>query len=256
MVATRRHPQEYPDPDASPAFKTVSPPSTPTSTSKQRSSNASSRPTKPEWSHTPSNLTLIWLAVSLPLVVWDTGYVLLRPHSMPGGALHKPIWSPYKLYGEVDMGYGFKAYNEGSGWTGAQGLVNGLETTAYFVYLYIVYAYGEPEPRQGSGAPDKSVMGQFKALSESRTVYGKMAGYASLLAFSTATVTFWKTILYWLIELFSGFDNIGHNSFVTLFFVFIIPNIAWIIVPGYMIYVFGVEILDGLEIATRTKSSR
>ena len=33
-------------------------------------------------------------------------------------------------------------------------------------------------------------------------------------------------------------------------------SIAWIILPGYMIYVFGKEILEGLEIATQTKRSR
>ena len=57
------------------------------------------------WSHTPSNLTLIWLAISLPLVIWDTGYTLLRPHSMPGGSLHWPLWKPYDLYGRVDHVY-------------------------------------------------------------------------------------------------------------------------------------------------------
>ena len=49
----------------------------------------------PAWSHVPSNLTLIWLFISLPLVIWDCGYILLRPYTLPGGSLHSPIWVPY-----------------------------------------------------------------------------------------------------------------------------------------------------------------
>ncbi|KAK5122255.1 hypothetical protein LTR85_004165 [Meristemomyces frigidus] len=158
--------------------------------------------TRSGWSHTPSNMTLIWLAISLPLVIWDTGYVVLRPYSMPGGSLHSPIWKPYGLYGTIDHVYGFKSYNAHNGWTLAQGSVNAVETAAYFVYLYLVYAYGQQETTQGRGAPDK------------------------------------------------GFDNIGHNDPLTLFFMWIIPNGAWLVFPAYMMYVFGQEILQGLELAT------
>lgn len=229
MVATRNHPKEFPDPETAAAMaqstdsssprkratrtstansasptKAVSssPPATPTRTS--RSSKPVARDGGGGWSHTPSNLTLIWLAVSLPLVVWDTGYVVLRPHSMPGGFLHKPLWAPYGLYGTIDHMYGFKHLNLGTGWTAAQGTINAAETAAYFAYLYLLYTYGEQEPRQGTGAPAKSLMGQFRALSESRTVYGKMAAWTAVLGYSVATVTFWKTVLYMLNESFSG----------------------------------------------------
>ena len=100
--------------------------------------------------------------------------------------------------------YGFKQYNLHTGWTSAQGTVNAMETFAYGVYLYLVYAYGEQEARQGTGAPDKSMMGQFRALSESRTVYGKVGAWAAVLGYSVAQVTFWKTVLYWMNEAFSG----------------------------------------------------
>lgn len=123
---------------------------------------------------------------------------------MPGGALHKPLWIPYALYGNVDKVYGFKAYDAGTGWTAAQGAVNALETIAYIVYLYLVYEHGEQEPEQGRGAPDRSLMGQFRALGESRTVYGQMAAVTALLGYSSAQVTFWKTVLYFLNEAFSG----------------------------------------------------
>ena len=168
---------------------------------------AAPAPARAAWSHTPSNLTLIWLAISLPLVIWDTGYVMLRPLSMPGGSLHSPIWKPYDLYGTIDHVYGFKAWDANNGWTLAQGSVNALETAAYLLYLYWVYTYGEQESKQGRGAPAKETMGRWKALSESRTVRGRVAVWAVVLAYSTAFLTFSKTILYWLTEAFSGMSQ-------------------------------------------------
>lgn len=67
-------------------------------------------------------------------------------------------------------------------------------------------------------------------------------------------------------EYYSGFDNVGHNSAVDLIFLWIIPksvnsriavikNVAdigrsgaWLVLPSYMIYVTGSEILQGLTI--------
>lgn len=128
--------------------------------------------------------------------MWDMGYVLLRPHSMPGGWLHKPIWGPYELYGRVDYVYGLPAWEAQSGWTAAQTYFNVLETLAYLVYLGLVYIYGEQEAVQGRGAPDRSTMGRFKSLSESRTLTGRVAIYAVLLGYSTTFLTFSKTVLY------------------------------------------------------------
>lgn len=230
MVATRNHPVDFdspaetPTPEPSPRKR-----STRTSTATTTTNNTNARPTPSspslpspirtrsphiktsrttsgQWSHTPSNLTLLWLSISLPLVAWDTGYVVLRPHSMPGGWAHWPLWTPYALYGEIDHVYGFKAFNAHSGWTLAQGSVNVLETLAYVAYLYLVYVYGEHEEGvQGTGAPDRETfVGRLKGLSESRTVYGQVAGWAVVVAYTTAQITFWKTVLYWLIEWYSG----------------------------------------------------
>lgn len=168
---------------------------------------------------------------------------------MPGGSLHSPIWKLYGLYAEVDYVYGFKALEQRNGWTAAQTWFNVMETLAYLAYLYMVYAHGEQEPIQGRGAPDKSLLGQLRGLSESRTLVGKYAARAVLLGFSTASLTFFKTVLYWAIELLSGFDNIGHNDWSTLIFMWIVPNGAWLIFPSYIMYVLGAEILQGLDIA-------
>ncbi|KAK3681781.1 hypothetical protein B0T22DRAFT_301476 [Podospora appendiculata] len=189
---------------------------------------AAAKPTTTTWSHTPTTLTLLWLAVSLPLVAWDTGYVLLRPLSMPGGSLHWPLWVPYELYGRVDHGYGFKQWNAGNGFTGAQGALNLVETVLYLVYLGLWWA----------GRKDGNLSAQG--------VGGRRGALAVTVAFSAAVMTVSKTVLYWLNEYFSGFDNIGHNSPLDLLFLWIIPNGAWLVFPSYMIYSLGSEIVDGL----------
>ena len=143
------------------------------------------------WSHTPSNLTLLWLAISLPLVIWDTGYVLLRPHSMPGGKYHWPLWVPYELYGRTDYVYGWKAWNEHNGFTAAQGWMNVVETLGYLFYAYIVFTTGKQSIKQGRGAPTDG-----GKLSESRTVRGQAAGLAVLVGYSAAIMTVSKTVLY------------------------------------------------------------
>lgn len=162
------------------------------------------------WSHTPSLLTLTWLAISLPLVIWDTGYVFLRPHSMPGGKYQKPLWVPYELYGQVDHVYGWPAYNSGNGFTAAQSAVNVVECVGYFYYLYLVYAHGRTEKNvQGTGAPDKQKIGK---LAQSRTVYGKAAAQAAVLLYGVALMTLSKTVLYCMYagsEMHIKSDSIG-----------------------------------------------
>ncbi|KAI9645855.1 hypothetical protein NHQ30_005290 [Ciborinia camelliae] len=228
MVSTRGHPQEFPE--------------TPSRTPTTPSRSAPLR--KGQWTHIPSKVTIIWLAFSLPLVAWDAGYCMLRPHSMPGGSLHWPIWTPYELYGRVDYIYGWKAFNEHNGFTGAQTFMNVVESLMYYYYLYIIYAYGKSSAAQGRGATKNSAV-----PGEQRVVDGKMGALAVLVGYSAALMTFSKTVLYWLNEYYSDFGNIGHNSIPDLIFLWIIPNSAWIFVPGYIIYLTGSEILQGLAIA-------
>jgi hypothetical protein len=173
MVSTRRHPKEFPEPDLSPS----------------RSRAAPSR--KGQWAHTPSNLVLAWLMISLPLVMWDTGYVLLRPLSMPGGSLHWPLWVPYELYGRVDYIYGWKAFNAKNGFTSAQGTMNVVETVAYFYYLYILYAYGKQSTAAARGAPKSGIFSGGQ-----RHVSGSMGGVAALIGFAVSVMTVSKTLLY------------------------------------------------------------
>ncbi|KAF9872997.1 hypothetical protein CkaCkLH20_09507 [Colletotrichum karsti] len=189
------------------------------------------------WSHAPTPVTLFWLLVSLPLVAWDTGYVLLRPWTMPGGHLHWPLWAPYALYGEVDHVYGWKAFNARNGFTSAQGALNFVETVMYLVYVWVYFSRGRAV--DGPAGVKKVVGGRAGAL-------------AVVVGFSAAVMTLSKTVLYWANEYFSGFDNIGHNPPMDLLFLWIIPNGAWLLGSGYMIASLGGEIVDGLVLASKT----
>ena len=156
MVSTRSHPTNFPAPDLSPLSKSRS-------LSHKR------------WAHSPTPLTLAWLLISLPLVFWDSGYVLFRPHTMPGGKWQRPLYTPYALYGSVDYTYGWPAWTSRNGFTGAQASMNVLESLGYCGYLWIVWKYGEGKQRY---------------------VGGGWGGLACLFGFSLSLVTFAKTLLY------------------------------------------------------------
>ena len=197
------------------------------------------------WAHAPSRLTLLWMAVSLPLVIWDSGYVLMRPLTMEGGSLHWPVWAPYKLYGEVDHVYGWKSFEARNGFTSAQGSLNVVETGMYLVYVWLWWARGREAQVPVVGEGEEEEGGEVVTR---RTLTGRPAALAVVLAFSAAVMTLSKTVLYCefdasllfcvprgttmvtdtlragLNEYFSGFDNIGHNSIQDLIFLWIIPK--------------------------------
>ncbi|CAM1505145.1 Fc.00g107820.m01.CDS01 [Cosmosporella sp. VM-42] len=183
------------------------------------------------WHHAPSSTTIFWMAISLPLVAWDTGYVLLRPLTMEGGSLHWPLYVPYKLYGQVDHVYGWEALEAKNGFTGAQSFLNVVETLMYLVYLWYFWRRGEKI----------LVNGELR-----RCISGRTGAFATLVGFSAAVMSLSKTVLYWANEYYSGFDNIGHNPFIDLIYLWIIPNGAWLVFPAYMVWSIGGEIIDGL----------
>lgn len=219
---------------AVPDTPTPATPSSPSRTKRSavaRASSSSASSNVGTFSHEPTNWTMLWMAIAIPLVTWDTVYVLGRPHTMEGGWLHYPFWAPYKLYGEVDHVYGWKSFNANNGFTSAQGALNVVETLMYIFYVVTFF----------SRAADK------KAVS-SRT-----AAFATLIGFSSAVMTLSKTVLYcmyllfstaraqWrfgkmlthkflllgLNEYYSGFDNIGHNDLYSLIFLWIIPKYVY-----------------------------
>ncbi|KAL2822494.1 hypothetical protein BJX63DRAFT_122029 [Aspergillus granulosus] len=246
MVSTRHHPRDFP-----PATNTRA--GTPSRTSGGTASSSK------KWVHTPTTAVNLWLLISCPLVLWDAGYVLLRPHSMPGGKWHSPMWSPYALYATVDYIYGWPAYNSNNGFTAAQTYLNLVETAAYLYYLWVVYRHGTPAA--GASRGNKS-QGLWSVFTGDRVVSGRTGAIALLVVFSASVMTLSKTILYCkrrstslglrvngylgVQEYCCGFENIGHNDIWSLIILWIIPNGAWIIFPSWNLHVLGEEIVASL----------
>ncbi|KAJ5332116.1 hypothetical protein MYU51_007659 [Penicillium brevicompactum] len=240
MVSTRHHPRDFPSPERA-AKELIKSPTT----------TANSR----KWTHTPAAAVTIWLLVSVPLVLWDASYVLLRPYSMPGGKWHSPLYTPYALYGTVDYIYGWPAFKARNGFTAAQTILNLFETAGYLWYLSVVYLYGSTVVSDRGSQPVSK--GFLWLLKGDKVVAGRIGAIALLVAYSASVMTLSKTVLYWLNEYFSGFHNIGHNDALTLTLYWIIPNGAWLVFPSYNIYVLGGEILSSLELAApRQKAGR
>ncbi|KAL5046183.1 hypothetical protein BDW71DRAFT_182284 [Aspergillus fruticulosus] len=228
MVSTRHHPDDFP-------------PHTPKSSTSE-TNGASSK----QWIHMPTTILTLWLLISCPLVLWDAGYCLLRPHSMPGGKYHS-FWSGYKWYGTVDYIYGWPAFNANNGFTNAQAVVNLLETGGYLYYLWVVYSYGTVA---GGSKGSRESQGTLSwLLATDKVVTGRMGATALLAAFSASVSTVSKTVLYWLQEYFSNFENIGHNEFWPMV-AWIILNGLWIVVPAWNLHVLGEEIVSSLANGT------
>ncbi|TYJ51884.1 uroporphyrinogen-III C-methyltransferase [Cryptococcus floricola] len=178
----------------------------------------------------PSNWISLWMAAASIVVAWDVAYCLCRPRSFAGGDLAW-IWKPDNNYGEIDYIYGWKAYNEGDGFTAAQATLNMLEITLAVTYLYLRHS----SPRHSSAPYHSSAL---------------------LVGFASALMTWSKTVLYILQEYLCGWCNVGHNDRWTFWFMWIIPNASlshlhllcsWIVFPGLATLALGSHILSALQ---------
>ncbi|KAF1924008.1 uncharacterized protein M421DRAFT_73793 [Didymella exigua CBS 183.55] len=281
MVATRQHPRgDFPAFEPSPTKRpsrnsTASPaPTSPTTATQAAASNVSptaktvarqsaskaveavappspSEVNEKAWCHTASNITILWLAVSLPLVLWDTLYILLRPHTMAGGALQWPIWKPYEIYAAIDYVYGWPGWENNDGFGGAQGALNAVETVLYGLYVMVIYYHSVPAAT-GTGL-DVQSGGIGTWLSGGRKVPGRNGNRALLIGFTAAVMTLSKTVLYYFNEYFSKFENVAHNDWFTIFLFYGVMNGLWVIFPAYMTIVFGSDILCALDHAAEVR---
>jgi hypothetical protein len=237
MVATRQHPRgDFPAPEPSPTKRpTRSRTSTPALGSSSPDLNTSpiaasselarravnkaasdtinviSPPSPSEideagWCHTASNLTILWITVSIPLVIWDALYILLRPHTMAGGALQWPIWKPYEIYASIDHVYGWPGWENHDGFGGAQGVLNVVEVVMYGLYAMIIYNHGVPAAG-GTGLQLGEGVGAWFA--GGRKVRGKVGNRALIIGFAAAVMTLSKTVLYceYNIQVIHAMDN-------------------------------------------------
>ncbi|KAK2732886.1 hypothetical protein FQN57_002452 [Myotisia sp. PD_48] len=201
-----------------------------------------------QWAHIPSPLVLLWLIFSVPLVFWDLSYVFLRPHSMPGGKWHS-IWSPYALYGAVDHIYGWPAYNAGDGFNAAQSAMNLIESACYVFYLGTIWVKARPVGSREKMQKTHRIASVMSFFAQEQQVDGRAGAVALVVVFSATLMTLSKTVLYHLNEVFSGFNNIGHNDLKTIIFLWMLPNGLWIVFPSIISYVLGKEVVCGLEAA-------
>ncbi|KIM27823.1 hypothetical protein M408DRAFT_329766 [Serendipita vermifera MAFF 305830] len=157
----------------------------------------------------------VWIIVSSILVAWDAGYCFMRPRSFHGGDLHW-IWKPYSLYQNIDLVYGVEAHRRGDGFTNAQSLLNVFEVIANLTYLFKTHI--SPDP------------------------------VAPVIGLSAAIATFSKTVLYWAQEYYCNYCAVGHNEPWTLFIMWMVPNGAWLVFPGMIIWTLYKDIASSLRL--------
>ncbi|OBZ78318.1 hypothetical protein A0H81_02264 [Grifola frondosa] len=146
------------------------------------------------------------------------GVLFLASALNEGGDLHW-LWKPYALYQEVDYIYGLKAYEGGDGFTNAQSLLNIVENFMNIAYLYLAHVVGTP--------------------------------VAPLVGFASAVMTLSKTVLYWVQEYYCNGCSVGHNSLQVLVVYWIIPNGLWLVIPSFIIWQFGKDIVASLRVAEK-----
>ncbi|BGP00858.1 protein of Emopamil-binding family [Rhodotorula toruloides] len=168
----------------------------------------------------PPAWVAVWFVVSTLLVAWDTGYVLLRPRTMPGGDLFW-FWKPYELYAKTDLVYGLKALESREGFTSAQSIMNIAESALNILYLLL-------------SAQESPV--------------------AVLVGFTATVMTASKTVLYWLVDQQSGWGSTGHNTPRDWVVLYAIPNGAWIVFPTLLAVMFYQQIARSLRVAAKTKT--
>ncbi|KAJ8082775.1 hypothetical protein PM082_008631 [Marasmius tenuissimus] len=159
-----------------------------------------------------------WFLITIPVIFWDVGYCFMRPRSFEGGDLHW-YWTPYSIYQNVDLVYGVEAYKRGDGFTNAQSLLNVIETLLNALYLYTAHVTAWPP--------------------------------ATLIGFTSASLTLAKTILYWAQEYYCSYCAVGHNDVKTLILFWIIPNGLWIVIPSMITYTLGKDLAAQLNYADK-----
>jgi len=169
---------------------------------------------------------------------------------MPGGRIHNYLWKPYALYGTVDYIYGWPAWDAKNGFTSAQGTLNLIESVLYIYYLWVIGARvaGGDGFVRGVALKSVNLFARVDGADQEKIIIrgGSSVASAVLACFASAVMTLSKTILYWLNEYYSGFVNIGHNSWGRLVWLWVVPNGAWIVLPIYMCWVLGKEIVESM----------
>lgn len=138
---------------------------------------------------------LAWFYATAAICTWDASFIMLRPHTLPGGSLHT-FWKPYSLYIGVDQRY--------------------LDINDPFVFGISLFNYAEV------------VMNIATIILHYRNSHHTIP-----LAFTVSIMTFWKTLFYFYAFTYLGGGGpyrVG-NTLWTEFFLVVIPNGIWVILP-------------------------
>ncbi|KAF8652323.1 hypothetical protein AX16_004450, partial [Volvariella volvacea WC 439] len=134
-----------------------------------------------------------WIFVMSLLMIWDAGYIFMRPRSLPGGDL-RWIWSVYSYMEPVDHLYGKRALDLSDGLLGSIGAINLVETVLNCMYIWKTYLVETPERS------------------------------APLYAFTSASMCLAKMIILVARQHFCGWCELRHNEFLPLFWNWIFPT--------------------------------
>ncbi|XP_059145320.1 uncharacterized protein LOC131932435 [Physella acuta] len=143
---------------------------------------------------------LVWFYATAVICTWDATFIMLRPYTLPGGSL-AGFWYLYKYYVSVDQRY----KDTKDAYVFAQSLLNYAEVVFNIVTIVMHYA-------------------------QSR--------HTATTAFTVSVMTFWKTVLYFLMfsEFCTGGEYRQGNTALEEIALVVIPNVIWVIVPLYVMY--------------------
>jgi hypothetical protein len=164
-----------------------------------------------------SKFAIIWLILSGLICIIDATFVIFRPGSLPGGNLVKyfPVWIGWHQYIQHDKRYA----DLHDAWVVLQSYMNLVEVALQFLCVYL------------------NKKGNFNL--------------AHKIFIVISICTFYKTVIYFGMEVFEGFPFTKHNSNKDLLLMVIIPSSFWVIIPFYL----AVESLGKLSVTGLTKSA-
>jgi len=157
-------------------------------------------------------LVVLWLGISSVVCTIDALFVLLRPHTLPGGKWNY-LFQPYNIYIEVDTGYKDlkDSFVMGQSW------MNLVEVclTIITIVMYII------------GRTRQSV----------------------LFAFMVSTMTSSKTVLFILISsgLVGCHNHVSLDNWKRTVLLFILPNGIWIVLPVLCMVATGKILVHCIE---------
>jgi hypothetical protein len=160
---------------------------------------------------------IAWLAVSSPVVVWDALFVLLRPESMPGQKWSM-FWPMYEHYLAVDSTY--------------------ADITNTHVEAICVLSLMEVG----------LVLIALWHHARSRVVL------AHVMVLVVTTLTGAKTLLFFVSEWMGGW-HVGQAPWLQRWGLYILPNVLWVVVPGFIAWFVARRIMQALRTPSDLQSA-